>query len=52
MDGPASKFNFVLSEEPRVNGMPADRARSECALFTLIPTLADAEDNYKACRRG
>ncbi len=52
MDGPAGKVNFVLSEEPQVNGMPADRSRSQRSLFTLIPTLQEAEDNYNACRRG
>ena len=52
MDGPAGKVNFVLSEEPRVTGMPADRSRSERSLFTLIPTLQAAEDNYNASRRG
>jgi phytoene dehydrogenase-like protein len=52
MDGPAGKVNFVLSEEPRVNGMPADRTRPQRSLFTLIPTLDEAEDNYNACRRG
>ena len=52
MDGPAGKVNFVLSEEPRVNGMSADRTKSQRSLFTLIPTLQEAEDNYNACRRG
>ena len=52
MDGPAGKVNFVLSEEPRVNGMPADRNRSQRSLFTLIPTLAEAEANYNASQRG
>jgi phytoene dehydrogenase-like protein len=52
MDGPAGKVNFVLSEEPQVNGMPKERTRSERSLFTLIPTLAEAEDNYNASRRG
>jgi len=52
MDGPAGKANFVLSEEPKVNGMPTNRSRSERSLFTLIPTLQEAEDNYNACRRG
>jgi phytoene dehydrogenase-like protein len=52
MDGPAGKVNFVLSEEPRVNGMPDDRSKPQRSLFTLIPTLADAEDNYASCRRG
>ena len=52
MDGPAGKVNYVLSEEPRVNGMPEDRTKRERSLFTLIPTLAEAEDNYNAARRG
>jgi len=52
MDGPAGKVNFVLSEEPQVNGMPADRSKSQRSLFTLIPTLQEAEDNYNACKRG
>jgi phytoene dehydrogenase-like protein len=52
MDGPAGKVNFVLSEEPRVIGMPADRTKSQRSLFTLIPSLAEAEDNYNASRRG
>jgi phytoene dehydrogenase-like protein len=52
MNGPAGKVNFVLSEEPRVNGMPADRSKAQRSLFTLIPTLQEAEDNYNSCRRG
>jgi len=52
MDGPAGKVNFVLSEEPQVTGMPADRTKSQRSLFTLIPTLQEAEDNYNASRRG
>jgi len=52
MDGPAGKVNFVLSEEPEINGMPDDRSRSQRSLFTLIPTLREAEDNYNASQRG
>ncbi|MDH3621257.1 MAG: NAD(P)/FAD-dependent oxidoreductase [Gammaproteobacteria bacterium] len=52
MDGPAGKVNFVLSEEPSVNGMPADRSKSQRSLFTLIPTLEEAEANYNASQRG
>lgn len=52
MDGPAGKVNFVLSEEPQVNGMPADRSKTERSLFTLIPSLQEAEDNYNASKRG
>lgn len=52
MAGPAGKVNFVLSEEPRVNGMPAERSKHERSLFTLIPTLAEAEANYNASQQG
>ena len=52
MDGPAGKVNFVLSEEPRVNGMPADRTPPQRSLFTLIPTLSEAEQNYNTAARG
>jgi phytoene dehydrogenase-like protein len=52
MDGPCAKVNFVLSEEPRVNGMPADRTPAERSFFTLVPTLQQAEDNYNAAQRG
>ncbi len=52
MDGPAGKVNFVLSEEPQVRGMPADRTREQRSLFTLIPTLAEAEANYNRSRTG
>ncbi|MCH9695407.1 MAG: NAD(P)/FAD-dependent oxidoreductase [Gammaproteobacteria bacterium] len=52
MNGPAGKVNFVLSEEPLLNGMPDDRSKSQRSLFTLIPTLQEAEDNYNACHRG
>ena len=52
MDGPAGKVNFVLAEEPQVTGMPSNRTPPQRSLFTLIPTLEEAEDNYNACRRG
>ena len=52
MDGPAGKVNFVLAEEPDVRHMPADRTKPQRSLFTLIPTLAEAEANYQAAQRG
>jgi len=52
MNGPAGKVNFVLSEEPRVNGMPIEHTKSQRSLFTLVPTLREAEDNYNASQRG
>ena len=52
MNGPAGKVNFVLSEEPRVNGMPADRSKAQRSLFTLIPALEEAEANYNQSQQG
>ena len=52
MDGPSGKVNFVLSEEPQVNGMPGDRTRPQRSLFTLVPTLAEAEANYNTSQQG
>jgi phytoene dehydrogenase-like protein len=52
MNGPAGKVNYVLSEEPHVKGMPASHSSSQRSLFTLVPTLAEAEDNYNQSQRG
>jgi phytoene dehydrogenase-like protein len=52
MDGPCAKVNFVLGEEPRVIGMPADRTPAERSFFTLVPTLQGAENGYNAAQRG
>ena len=52
MDGPCAKVNFVLSEEPRVHGMPAGFSRSQRSLFTLVPSLEFAERCYNTARSG
>jgi phytoene dehydrogenase-like protein len=52
MAGPCGKVNLVLSEEPAVRGMPASHNSVQRSLFTLAPSLADAEDSYNAARRG
>ena len=52
MDGPCAKVNLVLSEEPRVSGMPRDWPISQRALFTLVPSLDFAERSYDAAKRG
>ena len=52
MAGPCAKVNFVLGEEPRVTGMPADRKPAERSFFTLVPTLQGAENCYNAAQRG
>lgn len=52
MAGPCAKVNFVLSEEPRVTGMPDTHDKAQRSLFTLAPSLEEAEDIYGAARRG
>lgn len=52
MDGPCGKVNFVLDSEPRVTGMPATHSAAERSLFTLPPSLREAEDSYVAAQRG
>ena len=52
MDGPCAKVNLVLSEEPRVTGMPRDFTTSQRALFTLVPSLEFAERCYDDRPRG
>jgi len=52
MDGPCAKVNLVLSEEPRVKGMPPDFTRSQRSLFTLVPSLEFAERCYNIARQG
>jgi phytoene dehydrogenase-like protein len=52
MDGPAAKVNLVLSEEPRVNGMPADAPALQKMLFTLVPTFEQAQRCYNAAQVG
>jgi phytoene dehydrogenase-like protein len=52
MDGPCAKVNLVLSEEPRVNGMPRDFTTPQRALFTLVSSLAFAERCYDIAKTG
>jgi len=52
MNGPCGKVNFVLSEEPRVTGMPPGHSKSQRSLFTLAPSLQEAEDIYNQSARG
>jgi phytoene dehydrogenase-like protein len=52
MDGPCAKVNFVLSEEPRVNGMAADASPGQRSLFTLVPSLEFAERCYDTAKYG
>jgi phytoene dehydrogenase-like protein len=52
MDGPCAKANFVLSEEPRVTGMPPDWTPPQRSLFTLVPSLQFAERCYDIAKFG
>jgi phytoene dehydrogenase-like protein len=52
MAGPCAKVNLVLSEEPRVRGMPASHSKAERSLFTLAPSLEEAEASYNEARQG
>ncbi len=52
MDGPCAKVNLVLSEEPRVAGMPRAFSAPQRSLFTLVPSLEFAERCYATARGG
>jgi phytoene dehydrogenase-like protein len=52
MSGPCGKVNFVLDAEPRITGMPASHSAAERSLFTLAPSLQEAEDIYNQAARG
>ena len=52
MAGPCAKVNMVLSSEPDVRGMPESHSPAERSLFTLAPSLQEAEDIYNASARG
>ena len=52
MNGPCAKVNLVLSEEPRVIGMPESHNKIQRSLFTLAPSLQEAEDIYNQAMRG
>jgi phytoene dehydrogenase-like protein len=52
MNGPCAKVNLVLSEEPRVNGMPAEAPALQRMLYTLVPTFDAAQRCYNDCQDG
>jgi phytoene dehydrogenase-like protein len=52
MDGPCAKVNFVLAEEPRFTGTPANATPLERTFFTLVPSLAFAERCYDIAKFG
>lgn len=53
MAGPSAKVNFVLDAEPQVRAFAgAGLSESERALFTLVPSLSDAESCYDQAKAG
>jgi phytoene dehydrogenase-like protein len=52
MNGPCAKVNLVLSEEPRINGMPADAPALQRMVYTLVPTFDAAQRCYNDCQNG
>ncbi len=52
MDGPCAKVNLVLSEEPKVKGMPSDLSPPQRSIFELVPSLEFAERSYNGARLG
>ncbi len=52
MDGPCAKVNFVLAEEPRFTGTPANATRLERTFYTLVPSLEFAERCYDIAKFG
>jgi phytoene dehydrogenase-like protein len=52
MNGPSAKVNLVLSEAPRVRGMPADAPPLQRMLYTLVPGFDAAQRCYNECQQG
>src|ERR1700690_916401 len=52
MAGPCAKVNFVLSEEPRVKGMPREWPIGQRSFFTLVPSLEFAQRCYDIAKSG
>jgi phytoene dehydrogenase-like protein len=52
MAGPAAKLNLVLSERPKIVGMPADAAPAERAVFSVMGDLEDAQRLYDGAKFG
>ncbi|MGA8151616.1 MAG: NAD(P)/FAD-dependent oxidoreductase [Terriglobales bacterium] len=52
MDGPCAKVNFVLAEEPRFTGTPANATPLERTFYTLVPSLEFAERCYDIAKYG
>jgi phytoene dehydrogenase-like protein len=52
MNGPCAKVNLVLSDEPRVTGMPEDASPARRAMLTLLPSTELADRSYEAASRG
>jgi len=52
MNGPSAKVNLVLNEAPRLTGMPENAPPLQKAVYTLVPTFAQAQACYNAAQQG
>ncbi len=52
MDGPCRQGQLRARRGTARRGMPAERTRPQRSLFTLVPTLDEAEASYNAARAG
>jgi len=52
MEGPCAKVNFVLAEEPRFTGTPANYTPLQRTFYTLVPSLEFAERCYDIAKLG
>lgn len=52
MNGPSAKVNLVLSEEPKLRGMPQGADPNRRSIFTLVPSAEFAERCYDRAKLG
>jgi len=52
MNGPCAKINLVLDEAPSVTGMPENAPPLQKAVYTVVPTLHQAQACYNAAQQG
>jgi phytoene dehydrogenase-like protein len=52
MNGPCAKVNLVLNEAPRLTGMPENAPPLQKAVYTLVPTFAQAQACYNSAQQG
>jgi phytoene dehydrogenase-like protein len=52
MDGPAAKVNIVLSEAPKINGMPDGASPAEQAVLSIMGDLEETQRLYDRAKFG